>query len=129
MPLIKVTSSSKDSTKGVRIGFVRPRYVLRTECVQVAAVHLPRAAQKDSVYNRCDAEAIGCSSDGRQERRALSDWDGSKCGEEYLSLIKGELISVHNRLEDLVRELDRSKQSFDASCGNSSMVWRRSLPT
>ena len=44
VPLIKVTPSSKDSTKGVRIGFVRPRYVLRTECVQVAAVHLPRAA-------------------------------------------------------------------------------------
>ena len=44
VPLIKVKSSSKDSTKGARIGFVRPRYVLRTECVQVAAVHLPRAA-------------------------------------------------------------------------------------
>ena len=50
-------------------------------------------AQMDSVYSRRDAEAIGCSSDGRQERRALSDWDGSTCGEEYLSLIKGELIN------------------------------------
>ena len=94
------------------------------ECILFIAL-----AQMDSVYSRRDAEAIGCSSDGRQERRALSDWDGSTCGEEYLSLIKGELISVHNRLEDLVRELDRSKQSFDASCGNSSMIWRRSLPT